>query len=49
MLLFALVYLARHVPSAREDPKEEQRPVEDGSQVRPDINARLLLQLDDLH
>jgi len=33
---------------AREDPKEEQRPLEDGSHVRPDINARLLLQLDDL-
>jgi hypothetical protein len=34
MLLFALVYLApRHVPSAREDPKEEQRPLEDGSYV----------------
>ena len=33
---------------AREDPKEEQRPLEDGSHVRPDISARLLLQLDDL-
>jgi len=33
---------------AREDPKEEQRPLENGSHVRPDISARLLLQLDDL-
>src|SRR5262249_46563482 len=33
---------------AGEDPEEEQRPLEDGSHVRPNINARLLLQLDDL-
>ena len=33
---------------ARDEPKEEQGPLSDGSHVRPELHARLLLQLDDL-
>ena len=36
------------VPAHGKDPKEEQRSLWDGSHVRPNAHARLLLQLDDL-
>jgi hypothetical protein len=46
-LLFALI-VAPQGAGARDNPKEEHRPLSDGSHVRPEWHARLLLQLDDL-
>jgi len=39
-LLYAL-FLARHVPAHDKDPKEEQRPLWDGSQQRPSATLAL--------
>jgi len=47
ILLFALASGTART-GAPEDSMEEQRHLEDGSQVRPNVQARLLLQLDDL-
>ncbi len=47
ILLFALLCGTQRA-GAQRDPKEEQRSLWDGSHVRPNAHARLLLQLDNL-